>query len=134
MGSYTLCRMLSSSMADSSAVFALRGWFWGRKRCWAKTPTPPKKNLNTLCMATSAAARGIKRLSSRLWLRRKRCAVPTELIVPDAQIVPAPSLILPRVAGEDRGGGLNGLNALNVLNVWNHLGNSILDPVFFPST
>jgi len=27
-----------------------------------------------------------------------------------------PSFILPRVAGEERGGGLNGLNGLNVLN------------------
>jgi hypothetical protein len=37
----------------------------------------------------------------------------------------SPSFILPRDAGEDKGGGLNDLN------VWNDL---IFDPVFLPST
>jgi hypothetical protein len=34
------------------------------------------------------------------------------------QIVQTPSFILPRVAGEDRGEGLNVLNDLNVLNAY----------------
>jgi hypothetical protein len=36
--------------------------------------------------------------------------------VQKVQIVQTPPLFLPRVAGEDEGGGLNGLNGLNVLN------------------
>jgi len=42
----------------------------------------------------------------------------TQLVpnVPAVQIVPAPTSFLPRVAGEDEGGGLNGLNDWNVWN------------------
>jgi hypothetical protein len=42
--------------------------------------------------------------------------------VQDVQTVPivqAPSFILPRDAGEERGEGLNGAKRLNGLNVWN---------------
>src|SRR3990172_7167478 len=42
--------------------------------------------------------------------------VPIVQAVQKVQIVQTPSFILPRVAGEERGGGWNGLNSLNELN------------------
>jgi hypothetical protein len=35
-------------------------------------------------------------------------------VVPNVPIVPTPTSLLPRDAGEDKGGGLNGLTDLNV--------------------
>src|SRR3972149_4231960 len=45
-----------------------------------------------------------------------RCSLKMVQVVPAVQRVPTPSFILPRVAGEERGGGLNGLNVLSDLN------------------
>src|SRR4029434_1927011 len=45
------------------------------------------------------------------------CGGPPARAVPTATIVPAPTSFLPRVAGEDEGGGLNGEPRLNDLHV-----------------
>src|SRR6266498_1365918 len=51
--------------------------------------------------------------------------------VQDVQIVQAPSFILPRDAGEERGGGLNGAQRLNGLNFLNrvHLYSLSINPL-----